>query len=161
MTRGIPFFERGTQRLPPWKFDSHTASEEQRDREEAEKRERVGAIADELMRSADGRSLAIVARDVGLAAASLTIELPAEVLEHVIEEVARRLREEMTTAASKQETFNTKEAAEFLRTSEQRIYDLVSQRRLRPEFKDGTKNIFQRSELEAYLRAEGSGGRKR
>jgi excisionase family DNA binding protein len=51
------------------------------------------------------------------------------------------------------------EAAELLRCKRQRIYDLLSQRRI-PRVKDGTRTLLRRSDLDAYL-ADGKARRTR
>lgn len=104
------------------------------------------------------------ARKLGYAIAGFTIQVESNQLEDLVRQLVGEAMKEMQDgieAARKRETMDTKEAADFFRTSEQRIYDLVSARKLRPEYKDGKKLIFQRSELEAYLRGEGKRGRRR
>jgi excisionase family DNA binding protein len=46
------------------------------------------------------------------------------------------------------------EAAEYLRCPKSRVYSLVSARRI-PFVKDGSRTLFRRSELDAWLRAGG------
>ena len=52
--------------------------------------------------------------------------------------------------ASLPEFLNVEEAAEHLRCDKQRIYDLVSSRRL-PRYKDGARVLLKRSDLDDYL----------
>jgi excisionase family DNA binding protein len=112
----------------------------------------------------DLRALRADARSLGYAIAALTIQVDTNQLEDLVRQLVAEAMKEMEDgikAAQERSTMDTKEAADYLRTSEQRIYDLVSARKLRPEFKDGKKLIFQRSELEDYLRGEGKRGRRR
>jgi excisionase family DNA binding protein len=46
------------------------------------------------------------------------------------------------------------EAADYLRCSRQRIYDLLSQRRL-TRHKDGARTLISRAEIDAYVRENG------
>lgn len=45
------------------------------------------------------------------------------------------------------------EAADYLRCKPQRIYDLVSSRRI-PRFKDGSRTLIARADIDAYLQQE-------
>lgn len=123
------------------------------------------SVAEQVGENAEAawKALQADARRLGYAIAGFTIEVDSNQLEDLVRQLVAEAMKEMEDgikAGRERETMDTKEAADFFRTSEQRIYDLVSARRLRPAFKDGKKLIFQRSELEAYLRGEGKRGRK-
>src|SRR5256885_13574044 len=81
-------------------------------------------------------------------AAELTVALPPS----VVELIARRAAAIVTEALSaKPEPFiGVDQAAEHLACKPQRIYDLVSQRRL-DSHRDGRRLLFRRSDLDAYL----------
>ena len=83
-----------------------------------------------------------------LRAAELTLALPPS----VVDEIARRAAAIVTEALSaKPEPFiGVDQAAEHLACKPQRIYDLVSQRRL-DSHRDGRRLLFRRSDLDAYL----------
>ena len=87
--------------------------------------------------------------------AEVTVALPPA----VIEAIARRAAAIVTGAlAARPEAFiGVAEAADHLACKPQRIYDLVSQRRL--EFhRDGRRLLFRRSDLDAYLARTASRG---
>jgi len=116
------------------------------------------SIAAALLASSQGAELLGLSRTVGLSIGGLSLELPPEVVQAITEEVMRQVRAELLAGiGSESEFLDTKEAAAFLRSSTQRVYDLVSKRQLRPH-KDGSRNLFRRSELEDYLR--GAGGHR-
>ena len=80
--------------------------------------------------------------------AELTLALPPAVVETIARRAAAIVSE---TLSAKPESFiGVAEAAEHLACKPQRIYDLVSQRRL--DFhRDGRRLLFRRSDLDAYL----------
>jgi excisionase family DNA binding protein len=81
----------------------------------------------------------------------LAFELPDDVVETIIaraaELVLERLEAERPPAS---EYLSVEEAAELLRSSRQRVYDLCSSGRLR-RYKDGARVLVSRAELEGYL----------
>jgi excisionase family DNA binding protein len=94
------------------------------------------------------------------------IELRLTLPEGVVEEIARRAAEivlarlaEERPAASASPYLTVGEAAEYLRASRQRVYDLLSAGRL-TRHKDGSRVLVARAELDAYL-AGGNGRRGR
>lgn len=98
------------------------------------------------------RRLDAISREVGFATSQISVEFP---FEQIVAEVTRRVVEQMRQAVQDENALlTTAEAAAYLRASEQRIYDLVTQRRLRPE-KDGRRNLFRRADLDAYLAGSG------
>jgi len=79
---------------------------------------------------------------------ALSLALPEQFVETIAERAAQLLAERRPQPTS--ELLTVVEAAEFLRCGKQRIYDLVSQRRL-PHLKDGSRVLLRRTELLAYL----------
>jgi excisionase family DNA binding protein len=67
-----------------------------------------------------------------------------------VERVARRVAELSAGSSAVDPWLDVDEAAEHLRAGRQRVYDLVSTRRLKPA-KDGRRLLFRRSVLDAYL----------
>jgi len=80
--------------------------------------------------------------------AAFSVAFPNELVESIAERAVELLADRAgpTTA----ELLTVDEAAELLRCKRQRIYDLVSQRRL-PCLKDGSRVLLRRTELLAYL----------
>ena len=76
------------------------------------------------------------------------VTLPAEAVDALAAVLTRRLRAQ---AAPDPSPFLTvAEAAAYIRASRQRVYDLLSSRRL-SRHKDGARVLISRAELEAYL----------
>jgi excisionase family DNA binding protein len=77
--------------------------------------------------------------------------------EPLIEAVAKRVAEKLAGRESVADPWlDVDEAADYLRCSRQRIYDLVSEGRLRVA-KDGRRSLFRRAWLDACLTgSEGS-----
>lgn len=94
------------------------------------------------------------------------IELRAQLPDDVLEAVARRAAEivlERLPAdrnGPESEFLSVAEAAELLRSSRQRVYDLLSDGRL-TRHKDGSRVLVERAELVAHLRPTASRGRTR
>jgi excisionase family DNA binding protein len=87
--------------------------------------------------------------------ASASIELPAVLVEQIAQRTAELLRER-PPAPSPFLTVN--EAAGYLRSSKQRIYDLTSAGRLRAH-RDGRRLLFTPADLDDVLDVpEGGGG---
>lgn len=84
----------------------------------------------------------------------LALQVPEEVVEAIAElvevRVLERLRELDVAIGRDPDYLNVAEAAERLRASRQRVYDLLSSGRLR-RFKDGARVLVSRAELDAYL----------
>ncbi len=85
------------------------------------------------------------------AAASLTVDVPPELLEAIAARAAELVEDRGAAAA--EPWIGVEEAAEYLRCKPQRIYDLVSQGRLEHR-KDGRRLLFRRSWLDEYLEQE-------
>ncbi len=90
----------------------------------------------------------------------LTLTIPVDVLaglrEQVKAEVLAELRAEIRTngrGRSDSPYMTIPEAAAFLRCSRQRVDDLLSQQRL-SRFKDGSRTLVSRVEVEEHLRHE-------
>jgi excisionase family DNA binding protein len=78
------------------------------------------------------------------------LELPADALEAIAERAAALVLASLPNASPHSPFFSVDEAAEFLRAKPQRVYDLLSAGRL-SRFKDGSRVLVSRAELEAYL----------
>lgn len=78
----------------------------------------------------------------------ITLDLPSEVLDDLAQRVAALLAE----TSSDDPWLDVAEAAERMRCSKQRVYDLKSQGHLRAG-SDGTRLVFRRSTIDAYLEA--------
>jgi len=78
----------------------------------------------------------------------LSLALPDELVEAIAKRAAELLAERKGPGAA--ELLTVDEAAVLLRCKRQRIYDLVSQRRL-PCLKDGSRVLLRRTQLLAYL----------
>jgi excisionase family DNA binding protein len=83
-----------------------------------------------------------------LTSSNVTIALSAADLETIAAAVAVR----QTAAASPTDSpyMTVREAAIYIRARPQRIYDLLSSRRL-PKSKDGTRVLVRRADLDEYL----------
>lgn len=84
---------------------------------------------------------------------ALTLQMTPAMLDAIAELVESRVLERLAnlnTASSHREYLTASEAAELLRCSRQRIYDLVSAGRLR-RYKDGSRVLLRTEEIEAYL----------
>jgi excisionase family DNA binding protein len=66
------------------------------------------------------------------------------------ERVADTLADRLASPSTRSPWFTAEEAADYLRCKPKRIYDLVSQSRL-PTHRDGSRLLFHRDELDAYL----------
>jgi helix-turn-helix protein len=77
----------------------------------------------------------------------LAIALPAELVEAIAERVAAMLEER---APADDGWLGVQAAAEYLDCKPQRIYDLKSSGRL-PSGQDGTRPVFHRAVLDAYV----------
>jgi excisionase family DNA binding protein len=90
-----------------------------------------------------------------MAATSLAIDLPPELIETIVELVIERIAEDQVPVEDGWLT--VAEAADYLRCPKSRIYGLVSARRI-PFEKDGSRTLFRRSKLDAWL--QDGGGRR-
>jgi excisionase family DNA binding protein len=81
-----------------------------------------------------------------------TLSLSAALLEQIADRVAQILAErDQQLPASP--WLSTDEAAAYLRCPRSRVFDLTSQRRLKVH-KDGSRNLYRREDLDAYLTGE-------
>ena len=71
-----------------------------------------------------------------------------------LDTLAERLAPRLTEPAQTDGWLTVGEAAEYLRCPKSRVYSLVSARRI-PFVKDGSRTLFRRSELDAWLHAGG------
>lgn len=79
---------------------------------------------------------------------NMEVTLPSETVRALARAVARQLPRPIPQEPSPYLT--VAEAAVYLRASRQRVYDLLSSRRL-PRHKDGTRVLIRRTDLDAYL----------
>ena len=84
----------------------------------------------------------------------LRIEFPPAVVEALVEQVTAMVLERLAEQppAERSEYLTVAEAAEVLRCSRQRVYDLVSSGRL-ARYRDGTRVLVSRADLDAHLGA--------
>lgn len=80
-----------------------------------------------------------------------SIDLDALVAK-IAERVVARLQESGIGAPDPYLT--TAEAALYMRAGKQRVFDLTSQGRLKV-YKDGSRSLYRRDDIDAYLRGEG------
>jgi excisionase family DNA binding protein len=83
-----------------------------------------------------------------VATAAIVVQVPPAVVDEIVERVAAVVLERVQAPASAYLTVD--EAAELLRCKPQRVYDLLSSRRL-TKLKDGTRVLLLRAELDEYL----------
>ena len=76
-------------------------------------------------------------------------EIPAEVVEAIAARAAELVLERLAPVAVS-EFLTVAEAAELLRAKPQRVYDLVSSRRL-TRYRDGSRVLISRAEVVSYL----------
>jgi excisionase family DNA binding protein len=112
---------------------------------------RFSKVLDEL----SGR-FGVLAVNTGMSAAFVQILIDALDGE-VLDTLAERLAPRLAKSVSPDGWLTVAEAAEHLRCPKSRVYSLVSARRI-PFVKDGSRTLFRRSELDAWLR-EGGGKR--
>jgi excisionase family DNA binding protein len=85
----------------------------------------------------------------------LAVALPAEAVEALVEQVVDRVLERLERSPAAEPApaspyMTVPEAAEYLRTSRQRVDDLLSQRRL-TRVKEGRRTLIRRKEVEIFL----------
>jgi excisionase family DNA binding protein len=80
----------------------------------------------------------------------VSLELTSESFSKLVEEVAVLVLERLPTTEPPSPYLTTAEAAEYLRAKPQRVHDLLSSGRL-GRFKDGSRTLFLRAELEALV----------
>lgn len=90
-------------------------------------------------------------------AAALLAELDDQALEALAEALAPRLAPRLSGNGETTAWLGVTEAAEHLRCPKSRVYALVSARRI-PFQKDGSRTLFQREELDEWVRQ--GGGRR-
>lgn len=83
-------------------------------------------------------------------APGLALTVPPDVIEAVAQRAAQLVVAQLATADDA--WLDVDGAARYLACKPKRIYDLTSQRRL-PAHRDGSRLLFRRSELDAYLEA--------
>ena len=88
--------------------------------------------------------------------ATIGIKVPKELIKAIAEEVASLLAQRIQLEPER--WIAVEQAAAHLACPKSRIYDLVSGRRI-PHERDGTRLLFRRSELDAWV--SGGGGVRR
>jgi excisionase family DNA binding protein len=83
----------------------------------------------------------------------LSLTIPPELVDAVAEQVLERLSASQTAASDG--FLDAQGAADFLSCPKNRIYALVSKRAI-PFHKDGSRLLFDREELRAYVRNGGA-----
>jgi excisionase family DNA binding protein len=81
---------------------------------------------------------------------TVTVVVPAELVAAIAAQAVAQIEAQATPVSPFLTVF---EAAEFLRAKPQRVYDLLSARRL-TRHKEGSRTLILRSELERYVREE-------
>jgi excisionase family DNA binding protein len=90
----------------------------------------------------------------GAPAEPLGLVVPTALIEEIAARAVETVLERLGTDATLRSPYLTVvEAAEYLRSKRQRVYDLLSARRL-TRFKDGRRTLLSRQELDAYLAGE-------
>jgi excisionase family DNA binding protein len=80
----------------------------------------------------------------------VVFRIPSAFIEQVAEQVRALLSAKQSNQLTESPYLSIIEAADYLRTSRQRIYDLLSSGRL-TRFKDGSRVLLSRDEIDAYL----------
>lgn len=95
------------------------------------------------------------ATNLSVAASAVSFDLPPALFESIARRVVEILAEEgrANVPASLPEFLNVDETAEYLRCNRQRVYDLLSSRRL-PRCKDGARVLVRRTDLDAYIASQ-------
>ena len=96
---------------------------------------------------AGGRPLVASVASVA-AREGLSLAIPPELVERIAERAAELIVQR--SRAAPPELLTPVEAADYLRCGRQRVYDLLSQGRLR-HLKDGARVLIRRADLLAYL----------
>ncbi len=89
------------------------------------------------------------------------IQLQTTIPLEALEQLRELVRDEFTTvtqAASESHPYLTADqAADYLATSRDRIYELKSKHRI-PSYADGRRPLFKRCDLDAYVSSNGTSG---
>ena len=80
----------------------------------------------------------------------ITVGIDAAQIEKIAERAAVIVLGRIRSTGATFPYFTIEEAAEYLRCNPQRVYDLLSQRRL-SRFKDGRRTLVSRAELERHV----------
>jgi excisionase family DNA binding protein len=78
------------------------------------------------------------------------VTIPPELLDAVAQRAADLVVERLRSTRTESPYLSVAEAADYLRAKPQRIYDLLSSRRL-TRFKDGSRVLLLREELDSYV----------
>ena len=88
------------------------------------------------------------------AGVACSLSLPDEVVEVIAERAAAIVLERLSVSSVESQYLSVAEAAGLIRAKPQRIYDLLSARRL-TRYKDGRRTLVSREELDAYIAGGG------
>lgn len=80
----------------------------------------------------------------------LSLALPDELVDQIAQRVATILADQGPTATERDGYLDVQGAAQFLACPPNRIYALVSARRI-PHHRDGSRLLFDRAELREYI----------
>jgi excisionase family DNA binding protein len=78
---------------------------------------------------------------------AINLTVPDELIEEIVAVVVARLN---VQPPAESPYMSVDEAADYMRCKKQRVYDLISARRL-TRLKDGTRVLLRRGEIDAYL----------
>lgn len=85
----------------------------------------------------------------------LTVQMPPEMIEQIAERAAEMVAKQQGGRSVADAWLSVAEAADYLRCSTGRIYQLVSARRV-PFEKDGSRTLFRRSSLDRWVEEGGA-----
>lgn len=80
-----------------------------------------------------------------------TVPLPAELLDHFAATVAEELASRLSPPP--EPYMDADQAAEYLACNRRRVYDLAERGAI-PHYRDGKRLLFQRHDLDSYVRDE-------
>lgn len=86
---------------------------------------------------------------------ALTLDIGEELVERIAQRAAELVAERQGGDGDADRWLTVAEAAEYLRCSTGRVYQLVSARRI-PFQKDGSRTLFRRSGLDAWIEQGGA-----
>ncbi len=89
-----------------------------------------------------------------MSGSAISISVPEELIRVLAAQVVDEIKRSGVLASAPESPWlSSDEAAQYLRCSKQRVFDLASQGRL-PVAKDGSRSLYRREEFDAYLLAD-------